>query len=458
MPQDQVSAQAAMTEPQLQTTAYRSESSLSREFYRRATKVMPGGNTRHSTVLSPYPIYVSRGQGCRVTDVEGQERIDFLNNYTSLILGHANPQVTRAVQQRMALSSAFTMPTEAEVELAELIVSRVSYIDQMRFCNSGSEAVMMAVRAARAFTGKPKIAKFEGAYHGVYDYVQVSEGPPPGDWGDAEAPASVAEPSIAASVSSEVVVLPWNNIQACRRLIARHKEELAAVIVDALPLGIGLISPKPGFLEALRDETERHGILLISDEVMSFRLSYYGAMHEHQIRPDLTTFAKIIGGGFPVGAVAGPAGVMSVFDHTRNCKVHHGGTFNANPVTMTAGLETMKQMTPEAYERLNRMGEAIRNRLTRLFADRRIAATVCGKGSMFAAHLTDSELVDFRSLQGFSRTNPVYGELCHQMLANGIVVTPRGIFGCLSTPMTDVESNVFVEALDRSLTALGYAG
>jgi len=419
---------------------------------------MPGGNTRHSTVLSPYPIYVGRGCGCRVTDVEGQERIDFLNNYTTLILGHANPQVTQTVRQRMAFSTAFTMPTEVEVELAELIVSRVSYIDQVRFCNSGSEAVMMAVRAARAYTGRPKIAKFEGAYHGVYDYVQVSEAPSSDNWGDGEAPASVAEASIAASVGSEVVVLPWNNIQACRRLIASHKEELAAVIVDPLPLGIGLISPQPGFLESLRDETERHGILLISDEVMSFRLSYDGAMHEHRIRPDLTTLAKIIGGGFPVGAVAGSAAVMSVFDHTRNWKVHHGGTFNGNPVTMTAGLETMKQMTRETYERLNRMGEAIRNRLVRLFADRRIAATVCGKGSLFAAHLTDRELVDFRSLQGFSRTNPVYGELCHQMLANGIIVTPRGIFGCLSTPMTDVDLNVFVEALDRSLTALGYGG
>ena len=418
---------------------------------------MPGGNTRHSTVLSPYPIYVSHGRGCRVTDVEGQERIDFLNNYTSLILGHANPQVTHAVQQRMALSTAFTMPTEVEVELAELIVSRVSYIDQVRFCNSGSEAVMMALRAARAFTGKPKIAKFEGAYHGVYDYVQVSEGPAPGNWGDAEAPASVVEGSIAASVASEVVVLPWNNIQACRRLIAEHKEELAAVIVDPLPLGIGLISPKPGFLESLRDETERHRILLISDEVMSFRLAHHGAMHEHHIRPDVTTLAKIIGGGFPVGAIAGSAGVMSVFDHTRDWKVHHGGTFNANPATMTAGLETMKQMTPEAYERLNRMGEDIRGRLTRLFAERRIAGAVCGKGSLFAAHLTDRELVDFRSLQGFSRTKPVYGELCHQMLANGVVTTPRGIFGCLSTPMSDAELNFFVEALERSLTALGHS-
>src|SRR5207247_6737488 len=213
----------------------RPESSLSKEFYQWATKLMPGGNTRHSTVLSPYPIYDSRGQGCRVTDVEGQERIDFLNNYTSLILGHANPQVTRAVQQRMALSSAFTMPTEVEVELAELIVSRVSYIDRVRFCNSGSEAVLLAVRAARAFTGKRKIAKFEGAYHGIYDYLQVSEGPSPDEWGDPDAPASVLEPSSPSNVAEDVVVLPWNNFEACRRLIAKHKEDLAAVVADPLP-------------------------------------------------------------------------------------------------------------------------------------------------------------------------------------------------------------------------------
>ena len=418
---------------------------------------MPGGNTRHSTALSPYPVYVTSGLGCRVVDVEGEERIDFLNNYTSLILGHANPQVTQAAQRRMALGTAFTMPTEAEVDLAALLAERVSYIDRVRFCNSGSEAVLMAVKAARAFTGRRKIAKFEGAYHGVYDYMQVSEGPSPDEWGDPDAPTSVLDPSSSTNVAEDVVVLPWNNFEACRSLIAKHKETLAAVIVDPLPLGIGMISPKPGSLELLREESERHGVLLIADEVMSFRLSYRGAMHDRGISPDLTTLAKIIGGGFPVGAVAGSAEVMSVFDHTGNWRVRHGGTFNANPVTMTAGLETMKQMTAEAYDRLNAMGDQIRERLTRLFADRRIAARVCGRGSMFTAHLTDRELVDFRSLQGFSRTKPIYGELCHEMLAQGIVTTARGIFGCLSTPMTETELDAFVSALSRSLEVLGYS-
>ena len=189
---------------------------------------MPGGNTRHSVALAPYPIYARSGSGCRITDVEGEERVDFLNNYTSLILGHAHPQVTEAVQRRAALGTAFTMPTPEEVELAELITGRVAYVEQIRFCNSGSEAVMLAIKAARAFTGRHKIAKFEGAYHGLYDYAEVSEGPTPDAWGEADAPASITEPGTPESVARDVVVLPWNRPEACRKLIEQNKNDLAA--------------------------------------------------------------------------------------------------------------------------------------------------------------------------------------------------------------------------------------
>jgi glutamate-1-semialdehyde 2,1-aminomutase len=215
-----------------------------------------------------------------------------------------------------------------------------------------------------------------------------------------------------------------------------------------------MIAPEPGFLEMLREETARSGALYISDEVMSFRLHYHGALHEAGIRADLTTFGKIIGGGFPVGAVGGSKDAMQVFDHTGNWKVHHGGTFNANPVTMAAGLATMRQMSPPSYDRLNRLGQYLREQLTRLFRDRGIAAQVCGAGSLFTAHLTDKPMIDFRSLTGFSRTNPVYGELCHEMLANGVITSSRGLFGCLSTPMTEAECDAFVVAADRSLAAV----
>jgi glutamate-1-semialdehyde 2,1-aminomutase len=431
---------------------YREPGAVSRQLYERALRVMPGGNTRHSVALAPYPIYARSGSGCRITDVEGEERVDFLNNYTSLILGHAHPLVTEAVQRRAALGTAFTMPTPEEVELAELMAARVTYVEQIRFCNSGSEAVMLAVKAARAFTGRTKIAKFEGAYHGLYDYAEVSEGPTPDAWGEADAPSSITEPGTPESVARDVVVLPWNRLEACRRLIARHNDDLAALLVDPLPLGIGMIAPRPGFLAGLREETERYGIVLIADEVLNFRQDYHGALHVSGITPDLATFGKIIGGGFPVGAVAGSRRVMSVFDHTGVLKVHHGGTFNANPVTLAAGLETMRLMTPEAFDRLNGLGEYVRDRLRRLFRDTRKSAQVCGAGSMFLAHLTAEELIDFRSLRGFSRTNPVYGNLCHKMLEYGFILSPRGIFGCLSTPMSEAELDGLVEALGRALS------
>jgi len=415
---------------------------------------MPGGDTRHSIALSPYPIYSRSGKGCRITDVEGDERVDFLNNYTSLILGHADPEVLQAVHRRIDLGTAYTMPTEEEVALAELLVERVAYIDQVRFCNSGTEAVMLAVKAARAYTGRPKIAKFEGAYHGGYDYVQVSEGATADNWGEPAAPASVIEPSSAPSVAGDVVILPWNNLEACRNLIHQHKAQLAAVLFDVNPSGIGMIPPQADFLEGLCEAARSGGALLISDEVMSFRISNHGALDGRGISPDLTALGKIIGGGFPIGAVGGSRRLMSVFDLTASAKVHHGGTYNGNPVTMTAGLATMRQMTRAAFDRLNELGGYLRDRLLRMFHDRGIPGQVCGAGSLFIAHLTADPLVDFRSLSGFSRTNPAYSGLAHEMFANGFICSPRGLFGCLSTPMTRAELDGFVEAVERSLLAL----
>jgi len=246
---------------------------------------------------------VARGSGCRVTDADGEERIDFLNNFTSLILGHADPQTTEAVHARVDQGTAFAAPTECDVALAELITERVPAIEQLRFGNSGSEAVMLAVKAARAFTGRSRIAKIEGAYHGLYDYAQVSEGSTPDEWGPDVRPASVTEPGSSARISDEVVVMPWNDADACEQLIEEHRTTLAAVIVDPLPLGLSMIPPLPGFLQRLRDVTRQNGILLIGDEVLTFRLGYHGISEIHGIRPDLLCLGKIIGGGFPVGAV-----------------------------------------------------------------------------------------------------------------------------------------------------------
>ena len=446
-----------MARPSGETTAYRSETSRSKQLYHRALQILPGGNTRHSVALAPYPIYVRSGNGCRVVDVEGEERIDFINNFTSLILGHSNAEVMEAVRQQLGKGTAFAMPTEPELELASLLVDRIDYIEKIRFCNSGSEAVMLAIKAARAFTGKPKIAKIEGAYHGSYDYAQVSESPDPAQWGDPAEPVSLAESSNTPSVTDDVVVMPWNNTQACQAIIEKHKDDLAAVIIDPLPAALGLIPPQPGFLEALREITRNYGILLIADEVISFRLSYHGACHLHGIKPDLTAMAKIMGGGFPVGSVGGSDEVMEVFDHTKEGghQVHHAGTFNANPVSMIAGLTTMKQMTPQAYEHLNDMGEYIRCKINDLITQKELPAQVTGQGSLFWVHLTDKELVDYRSFVDYARGKSIFDDLAHEMLGRGIVCAGRG-FGCLSTPMEQAEMDAYVDALDASLEKLRF--
>lgn len=434
--------------------AYRGEGASSRALHERALAVMPAGNTRHSIALSPYPVYLRSGRGCRVVDVEGEERIDFVNNFTSLILGHADPDVTAAVQARVAQGTAFAAPTEAEVQLAELLVERVPSVERIRFCNSGTEAVLLALKAARAFTGRPRIAKIEGAYHGLYDYAQASEAPAPADWGPAARPASVPGRGSVPATASDVLVMPWNDADACEQLIEANHRSLAAVIVDAMPMGLSLIPPRPGFLQRLREVTREHGILLVADEILTFRLGYHGAFHECGIRPDLVCLGKIIGGGFPAGAVGGREDVMDVFDHRRDAHVHHGGTYNGNPVTATAGLVTLQKMTPAAYARLGRLGDTLREKLRALLARRGRKGQVLGAGSLFAIRFTDEDLRDWRGLSRHVQATPVYGRLCHEMLGRGVVISPRGGAGCLSTPMGEPELDQYADALDGTLAAL----
>ena len=433
-----------------ETIAYRSETSRSKQLYEQGLSVLPGGNSRHSIAMEPYPIYVSSGKGSRIIDVEGEERVDYINNMTSLIHGHTHPAVVEAVTKQLEKGTAFAMPTEPELELAQLLTDRVDYIDKLRFCNSGSEAVMMSIKAARAFTGRSKIAKIEGAYHGTYDYAQVSEGPGPDNWGDPDLPTSVIEPSISPNVASDVIVMPWNNLKVCTEIIDRHKNELAAVVIDPFPAALGWTEPAPGFLEGLREITRNLGILLVADEVISFRASYNGACAEYGIKPDITALAKIIGGGFPVGAIGGSDEVMEVFDHRAGHQVHHGGTFNANPITMVAGLETMKMMTPQAFDRLGEMGDQMRGRLNEIITKREIPAQVTGKGSMFWLHLTDKEFADFRSFVNAGPDQSVFNKFTHEMLGHGIVYAGRGL-SCLSTVMTQEDLDAYIDAVETSL-------
>jgi glutamate-1-semialdehyde 2,1-aminomutase len=430
--------------------AYEAGTPRSRALHAEASRVMPGGNSRTTTFFDPYPFALARGEGARLWDVDGVERLDFNGNYTSLILGHAPPVVVKAIQEAAAAGASFPGPTEHEVRLAEALGRRLPSLEALRFTNSGTEATMNAVRAARAFTGRTKIAKFEGAYHGTHDWVLVSVAPEATAAGRRRRPKAVASSAgIPPEILRNVVVLPWNDAEACEKIIAAEAARLAAVLVDPL-LGVGgIISPVAGFLERLRAATARHGAVLIFDEVISFRVAPGGAQERWGVRPDLTTLGKIIGGGLPVGAFGGRADIMSAYDPRQGGpRISHGGTFNANPLTMAAGLATLAELGPDAYARLDALGERLRAGVTALVRRRKLKAQVSGVGSLFCLHWTGKRLTDYRSSRPVDPAAPL--RVFVALLNEGIVLSQRGLGAC-SLAMTEADIDRFVAALDRVL-------
>ena len=416
--------------------------------------MLPGGNSRTTVFIPPYPPYAAEGAGCWLVDVDGDRRLDLLNNYTALIHGHAHPDITEAASRRLARGASFAMPTPEEIELAALLVERLPGVERVRFASSGSEAVMMALKAARGFTGRPRIAKFEGAYHGSYDHAEVSLGSGPEDWGTAAEPASVPYArGTPAAVLADTVVLPWNRPEAAVRRIEREAGSLAAVIMDPIPNRVGLIPGAPDFLRAIREVTAAHGIVLIWDEVITFRVGYHGAQGLFGIRPDLTTLGKIIGGGFPVGAVGGRAEVMAVFD-PRGGKpaVPHGGTFNANPVTMAAGLCAMRRLDPAAFARLDELGVKLRASMADCFKRAGVEGGVTGVGSLFKIHPTARELTDYRSARADAAGAARLDRLTRYLLDHGVFLSTTGL-GCLSTVMGEAELEWAMEVFAAAVEA-----
>jgi glutamate-1-semialdehyde 2,1-aminomutase len=428
------------------TKRWAQSGSRSATLARQAQAVLPGGNTRTTVWMSPYPPYADSGEGCWLTDVDGDRRLDCLSNYTALIHGHAHPRIVQAATRCLAKGASFPMPTPEEIELASLLVDRLPSVERVRFTNSGSEAVMMAIKAARGFTGRPKIAKFEGAYHGSYDFAEVSLSSTPENWGTAAAPASIAySRGTPRGVLDDVVVLPFNRPELAVARIEREARDLAAVLLDPMPNRAGLMPARRDFLDAIREVTRKHGIVLIFDEVITLRVGYHGAQGVFGVNPDLTTMGKIIGGGFPVGAVGGSAEVMAVFDPTSgSTAVPHGGTFNGNPVTMAAGLAAMTLLDRPAFERLDDLGAKLRASLEDCFARIGLPGRVTGAGSLFRIHATNREFVDFRS----TRLEPAEDErqerIVRRLLEHGVLVGSAGL-GCLSTVMGDSELEALVE-------------
>jgi glutamate-1-semialdehyde 2,1-aminomutase len=426
---------------------YRHRTPNSRRLYERAVQSLPGGNTRTTIFFEPYPFYFDRGDGCLITDVDGQVRIDFINNFTSLIVGHSHPRVVAAVQHQVARGFSVASPTELEVHLAEMIRQRLPSVEQIRFTNSGTEATMMAIRAARAHTGRSLLAKFVGSYHGTHDYAAVDGVALAGD-------GSAPRDGIPAAVADTIVMLPYNDIAGVERIVAQHANTIAAIIVEPVLGSGGVVPAEPAFLQALRELSRAHGIVLIFDEIIAFRIGYHGAQGHYGVQPDLTTLGKIIGGGMPIGAFGGSAELMSYFDPRSPRALSHGGTFNANPISAAAGIATLDELTPAAFERLNGLAADLRRKLVELFEELNVPAQVQQIGSVFNIHFTDQPIRDYYGVMAGDRA--LQRDLFLATLNHGVVFTRRGM-GSLSTPMTMREVDLFVGAIRSGLADLGVA-
>lgn len=431
--------------------AYRARTSASEALAVPARAVMPGGDTRTVAFHAPYPLTIDRGQGCRMTDADGNEYIDLLNNYTSLIHGHAHPAITAAVNEQLPKGTNYATAITSQTRLAEILTSRVASVDLIRFTNSGTEATMNALRAARAFTGKDLIIKMEGGYHGTYDDFEVSVHPDLALAGPADRPVPTLDTrGVPRNTIDNVFVTPYNDIAAAERLLDECGADVAAVILEPVMGAGGMIPVEASFLRALREMTESRGILLILDEVMAFRLESGGIQEHYGVRPDLTTFAKIIGGGFPVGAFGGRADIMGMFDPNRPNPLWQSGTFNGNAITMVAGIAAMEHYGAGEVARINALGDRLRAALAAAIADAGVAGQTTGYGSFVGVHFVDGPVRNYRdSASG----DAAFKRLVHIALLNeGVFCAPR-LMLCTSTAMHEALIDDVALRFRRALAA-----
>jgi glutamate-1-semialdehyde 2,1-aminomutase len=406
---------------------YLARTPRSAALFERATASIPGGSTRTTVFNPPYPPYMVRGEGLRTWDVDGNEYRDFLGNYTSLILGHSDPAVVEAVTAQVRKASAFAAPTETEIELAEEIRRRLPSVERLRFTNSGTEATMFAIRAARAFTGRDLVARFDGAYHGTHDTVL---------------PRS---PGVPEATSDLVVDLPWGDVDGIERTLAGRERQLAAMIIEPVQGAGGVRPADPAFLRSLREMTSDIGAVLIFDEIIAFRVGPNGAQGLLGVSPDLTTLGKIIGGGYALAAFGGRAEIMDRFDARRPDALSHGGTFNGNPVAAAAGLATLRELTPDRYDRLAELGDRLRARLAEAFTRGGIDARVDGIASLFQVFAGPA----IQGRDGLTASQTLFLGL----LVDGFHLAPRGM-GAISTPVTDRDVDELADAIVDRLGAM----
>ena len=426
------------------------EKGISSQLYAKAQKVMPGGvnsPVRAFNAVGGEPLFIKSAKGCTITDVDGNEFIDYVSSWGPLIFGHAHPRIVEAISRQAELGTSYGASTELEIELAEKVVNAVPSIDVVRMVNSGTEAVMSALRLARGITGRDKIIKFEGCYHGHGDSLLVKAGSGLASLGIPECPGIVS------SLAEKTLNLPFNDAEQVRQLFAKEGSEIAALIVEPVAGNMGAIPPVPGFLETLREETKKAGALLIFDEVITgFRVSLGGAQNIFGVTPDITCLGKIIGGGLPVGAYGGSKEVMSHISPVGS--VYQAGTLSGNPLAMAAGNVMVDLLSePRVYDLLEKKSKKLCDGLQKNVQELGITAQFTRVGSMFSMFFTDQKIENFDSVK--TCDTEFFKRYFNALLEEGVYIAPSQFeVGFMSAIHSDEEID---QTIAVSLKALKIA-
>ncbi|MEP6596074.1 MAG: glutamate-1-semialdehyde 2,1-aminomutase [Ginsengibacter sp.] len=415
------------------------------KFFERAQKSIPGGvnsPVRAFKSVGGVPIFMNHAKGAYLYDEDGNKYIDYINSWGPMILGHAYEPLVKAIQEKALHSTSFGMPTELETNVAELIKSMAPNIDLIRMVSSGTEACMSAVRLARGYTGKNKIIKFEGCYHGHADCFLVKAG-------SGVATLNIQTvPGVTPGVANDTLTAPYNDLEAVELLVSENKAEIATIIIEPVAGNMGCVLPQPGFLEELRRICDRENIVFIFDEVMTgFRLAAGGAQEKLKINADLITYGKVIGGGLPVGAFGGKKEIMQHIAPLGN--VYQAGTLSGNPIAMIAGYTMLTELKdhPEIYNELEKKGTYLQNGLHDVLDKKRIPHTINRMGSMISVHFCSHDVMDFNSAS--KADIPLFNKLFHHMLNAGIYLPPSAYESWF------LSNALAYQDLDETIAALG---
>ncbi|QNR08214.1 glutamate-1-semialdehyde 2,1-aminomutase [Macrococcoides canis] len=423
--------------------------SKSKQAFSEAVNLMPGGvnsPVRAFKSVDMDPIFMERGKGSKIYDIDGNEYIDYVLSWGPLILGHANDTVTGALNKAVLNGTSFGAPTELENKMAELVIDRVPSIEMVRMVSSGTEATLAALRLARGFTGKNKILKFIGCYHGHSDSLLIKAGSGVATLGLPDSPG------VPKGTAENTITVHYNDLDAVKAAFERFGDDIAAVIVEPVAGNMGVVPPVDGFLEGLREITSEHDALLIFDEVMTgFRVGYNCAQGYFGVTPDLTCLGKVIGGGLPVGAFGGRRDIMEQI--APSGPVYQAGTLSGNPLAMTGGFYTLSQLTPDSYDYFNHLGDMLEQGLTEVFSKHNVPITINRAGSMIGFFLNAEKVTNFEIA---SRSDlKLFAAMYKEMANNGVFLPPSQFEGMfLSTEHTEEDIQKTIDAFDKALTAI----